>query len=748
MKLVMKKIWLLLFILAFQLYAQETSIELLSQFRGHAPITTYDIENDRLYLISGNLLEVFNLTLDNSFNKIGEYAYPVDNNSKPTQIYVKDNFLYSNNGNKGLWIIDVSDMETIRPRKDFIPSIAKWAQGFEVFENKIYMSQVIGYENSNILIADISEPLNIIELGNYRLPYYSENFSYRAKGSFLYIIAKRYSEHGYAGADLLIVNIANPQNPILVYQDHSSYRGVEIKNNFLFTAKGTDSLKIYDISENSNPKIVNELVINSPTNNSRNIDFIINKDILVVSQLDSSLNRKCWLFNLDTVYKPELSDSIILPYEINNSYKNLILEDEKLLTNKNYSLEYYQINNTKIDYKNKLEFAGEFIATEVILEYPLVYLLSDRGFYIIDITNVNKPFLRSQLKFTGTSFCKEDEFIYLSGSPDMRILNVSDVNNPYEIGYWDSYGYTFDIFVQNNYAFLAYLGDWQNPINGLKIIDVNNKQNPIEITTIDIGVRVNEIFADSNKIYVLAGDSNSDSLSGTYIFDVTNTSNINKLTYLGNKKQYSAIEIHKDLMFLAKKNEALQIYNISNIENPQYISSYEFEGRINNIEYSDNHLFLSTGVYGIMILNIASIENPIQVKNYNSNWVTSHLAVNENLLVSAEGSGGILLFEYSIIDSSNGDDDEKGPTEFNLQQNYPNPFNSTTIIKYSIPKQSNITLEVFDILGKEITTLVNKEQSAGNYEVEFNAVSLPSGIYFYRIEAAKYSETKKMILLR
>jgi len=81
-------------------------------------------------------------------------------------------------------------------------------------------------------------------------------------------------------------------------------------------------------------------------------------------------------------------------------------------------------------------------------------------------------------------------------------------------------------------------------------------------------------------------------------------------------------------------------------------------------------------------------------------------------------------------------------------QNYPNPFNPITIIRYQMPKDEFVTLRVYDILGREITTLVNEEKPAGTYSVNFNASNLASGIYFYKISAGNFSQTKKMLLLR
>ncbi len=114
---------------------------------------------------------------------------------------------------------------------------------------------------------------------------------------------------------------------------------------------------------------------------------------------------------------------------------------------------------------------------------------------------------------------------------------------------------------------------------------------------------------------------------------------------------------------------------------------------------------------------------------------------------TAVGYGGI------ILRTTNGGvtfvrDETTQPTKFGLEQNHPNPFNPTTKINYSIPEYSNVTLKVFDILGNEIETLVNEEKPVGAYELNWTSGHLPSGVYFYRIQAGDFIQTRKMILMK
>ncbi|MCZ7614786.1 MAG: T9SS type A sorting domain-containing protein [Ignavibacteriaceae bacterium] len=110
--------------------------------------------------------------------------------------------------------------------------------------------------------------------------------------------------------------------------------------------------------------------------------------------------------------------------------------------------------------------------------------------------------------------------------------------------------------------------------------------------------------------------------------------------------------------------------------------------------------------------------------------------------------GGVWRRPLSEMVTSVESDPENFPAQFILEQNYPNPFNPSTVISYRLPVSSDVTLKVYDILGKEVVTLVDEYKPAGKYEVEFNASSLPSGTYFYQLRAGSFIETKKMSLLK
>jgi hypothetical protein len=112
------------------------------------------------------------------------------------------------------------------------------------------------------------------------------------------------------------------------------------------------------------------------------------------------------------------------------------------------------------------------------------------------------------------------------------------------------------------------------------------------------------------------------------------------------------------------------------------------------------------------------------------------------------GIGGDFKVTYELTNPVYVANQNTAPVEFKLNQNYPNPFNPTTTISYSIAKSGKVSLKVYDLLGREVTTLINEDQAAGDYRVTFNAGNLSSGVYFYTMQAGNFSESRKLILLK
>jgi hypothetical protein len=106
-----------------------------------------------------------------------------------------------------------------------------------------------------------------------------------------------------------------------------------------------------------------------------------------------------------------------------------------------------------------------------------------------------------------------------------------------------------------------------------------------------------------------------------------------------------------------------------------------------------------------------------------------YIAVPSTLFASAEGPPDL-------------------PVSFSLQQNYPNPFNPSTTIKFSIPQSDKVTLRLFNVLGQQVALLVNDYLPVGSHSTQWNASNFPSGMYFYRLQARGFTETKRMMLLK
>jgi hypothetical protein len=184
------------------------------------------------------------------------------------------------------------------------------------------------------------------------------------------------------------------------------------------------------------------------------------------------------------------------------------------------------------------------------------------------------------------------------------------------------------------------------------------------------------------------------------------------------------------------------------------------EGKINyRIELVDDKTGKTIGVYNNLAFSDSHLEKyatqgyEVSTKGIGSKQVRLRLVVQDNLspvytIAQKYAASTAFLQKDGKAPEKLQYNETMAVTEYGLAQNYPNPFNPSTMISYAIPEPGVVTVKVFDILGKEVTTLVNEYKSEGRYTVAFDASRLSSGIYIYRIQTGKYSATRKMQLLK
>ncbi len=164
----------------------------------------------------------------------------------------------------------------------------------------------------------------------------------------------------------------------------------------------------------------------------------------------------------------------------------------------------------------------------------------------------------------------------------------------------------------------------------------------------------------------------------------------------------------------------------------------------------ENYQYVDSVLYADSVAN-AFAGNHNSSTYYNKFW---EIAKNFTIGLFQKASYRIACVIYTEWIEAGGsttniyEDKNDLPSGFSLSQNYPNPFNPVTNIHYVVGSRQSVTLKVYDLLGNEVAVLVNEVEPAGEYEVEFSAISLPSGIYFYRLQAGNFIETNKMILLK
>ena len=273
------------------------------------------------------------------------------------------------------------------------------------------------------------------------------------------------------------------------------------------------------------------------------------------------------------------------------------------------------------------------------------------------------------------------------------------------------------------------------------------------LTTDNYSVHIDGVESDTLETFFFTGNK-----TFTYERNGVNSAETDRLFFDGGVSVTNPDQDDKSISLINIINESSQeklfaLRNISLIHNDSVKIENPDDNRLNFISYG------SEKTYGVE-LNFATelglgrfVNNSIAITQNTThqlvpNW-GDFAELGLTIYVDKDNDGTI---EDTLHLNNTVDVEDQGsnniPAEYKLEQNYPNPFNPTTTIRYSIPKAGIVNLKVYNLIGEEITTLVNEDKAAGNYEVEFDASQLPSGVYLYQLNAADFVETKKMVLLK
>jgi len=188
----------------------------------------------------------------------------------------------------------------------------------------------------------------------------------------------------------------------------------------------------------------------------------------------------------------------------------------------------------------------------------------------------------------------------------------------------------------------------------------------------------------------------------------------------------------------------------NNGEDVLYVWAYFYDANSYPVAYGEKELGPTTGGYQQFIIDmdysIYSNEQPIT-----GGYIYFIITPSSSSMNGDPAIGSSFLVDDLAFDNVSSIPDGSAaakPLVYSLAQNYPNPFNPSTKIGYSLPEADQVEITVYNNLGQVVETLVNEHKNAGIYEVEFNANQLPSGIYFYKLQAGSYSQVRRMVLVK
>lgn len=386
-------------------------------------------------------------------------------------------------------------------------------------------------------------------------------------------------------------------------------------------------------------------------------------------------------------------------------------------------------------------YAGFGYAEDVFVAAQYAYVADyDSCLMILDISDVSHPSVAAAYGSWGYWAVNASGYCALMAKHSLvEIIDVSDPANPELLWSDSTWEDPVAITVHDNYAYISMFYVWDS--SELRIFDISEPADPVLMGACDLGRGfANAIFLSGDYAFIAS------EREGLVIVNIDDPYDPGVVGSYWTGYGYYHVYVCADHAYLPKGNLGLEIVDVSVPSDPSFVSIYDTEGSATDVGVLDNYAYIADGPAGLQIIDVTDPANPAFVAGLETQESVNNIFLaGGNIFLMDRNSLLILHFDpqTGIIEEI-----KHVPTSISLSQNYPNPFNASTTIRYDLPVESDVTLDIYDILGRKLETLVDQWQAAGSYIVVWDADQNSSGLYFYKLWADGHSQIRTLVLIR
>ena len=677
-----------------------------------------------LYLGAGGTVIIGAIESTDSIKILNEYYLP----SIVQDISIRGKTLFVSDLLTGLHIIDVTD--TFHPLEIGKLAFTQRSYGLLLDSTFLFMS----HGENGISRVDISNENNPILVNAAGFPC----THFRIYSNYLFCISQDLitiaARSTLDSAGSLPLRIFAPFGNEIVGIEFSNTKGMLVENYFGdLPGEEWSFLTLLDISAPSTPARRGTLELPPQTSlkNQGDTLFCLTRDTIFTVNVDS----------IDHPFVVSRSPGITGDF--------VSLKDTMLFTSRDYFSEFRAVSTKDVNHPKKgfflstLADIGSILATDSML---IAGRFDYTGVMLVDIRDASNP--RTRYSYTDRIGSVRDlrmgnGHVYAASQQGLKVFDVVGMDSLKLIGELNYGAWAMRMDVSDT---IAALGGGYSQIHLISVADPSKPRYLLQVPSSSFGY-VQNIFIRDTLLFV-CGD-----YAGVRIYSISTPNQPVRLW----ERYYSSCEAICPIgntLFVADYT-TLRAFDISAPNNPTELGSFNLDKRIVDMSVRDSLAFVSvfsngyTEDNGMVVLDVHLLNSIGEIARANTPGWTNAIFANDRHVFLSDHLDGVYIYDRSdIITTVSEPRSAVIPITFRLSQNYPNPFNPQTEIRYTIPTHMTVTLKIYDVLGKEVTTLLNEPTLPGSHVVRWDASRFASGVYFYRLQTNESVETKKLILLR